>query len=244
MIVAIRIAAVKTNNMGEKCMSTLRLKVCASLVLSILVLLSSFPVEARERGTPGSDERFLWCYGQRVSCIDSGNKACDTKYPSDIVKAKACYDGVTTACTLAFGTGATDSCMTTVKVRPFMGTVPPLTAPVERGPEPALGVAPNPDGLPQARSSESVGPGMSDNTDRAGSDYRSFDLTNPGECQLACNQQRTCRAWTYVRPGVQGSNAKCHLKNAVPPATPNACCISGVKGPGVVRDHREEFRGE
>jgi hypothetical protein len=81
---------------------------------------------------------------------------------------------------------------------------------------------------------------MSDNTDRAGSDYRSFQLKGrtPGECQMACNKQRTCRAWTYVRPGVQGPNPVCYLKNAVPPARANTCCISGVKGPGVVRDHR------
>ena len=32
-----------------------------------------------------------------------------------------------------------------------------------------------------------------------------------------------------MRPGYQGSNARCWLKNAVPPQTPANCCISGVK---------------
>jgi hypothetical protein len=224
--------------MGEKFMPRGWLRACASFVFPLLILLSSLSVEARERGTPGSDDRALWCYGQYIGCVNSGNQSCDTKYPNDLVKAKACYVGVEMACSIAFGFEATDSCMTTPRVRPFMGTVPPLDAPVEPGKEPSLRVAPRLSDLPQARSSESVGPGMIDNADRAGSDYRSFDVANPGECQLACNQQRTCRAWTYVRPGAQGSQARCYLKNAVPPATPNTCCISGVRGPGVVRDHR------
>jgi hypothetical protein len=32
-----------------------------------------------------------------------------------------------------------------------------------------------------------------------------------------------------VRPGVQGPHARCALKNAVPPARPADCCLSGVK---------------
>ena len=68
-------------------------------------------------------------------------------------------------------------------------------------------------------------------TDRPGSDYRSFDLreSRPELCRDACLSERQCRAFTYVRPGVQGPHARCGLKNAVPPARPNDCCLSGVK---------------
>lgn len=70
------------------------------------------------------------------------------------------------------------------------------------------------------------------NTDRPGMDYSSFDLgsANPSLCEQACNSDPDCRAFTYVKPGVQGPNARCWLKNGIPTATPNDCCDSGVKG--------------
>jgi 1-phosphatidylinositol phosphodiesterase len=68
-------------------------------------------------------------------------------------------------------------------------------------------------------------------TDRPGMDYRSFDLPAPRPelCRDACWREPQCRAFTYVRPGVQGPNARCWLKNPVPPARLNDCCLSGVK---------------
>ena len=68
-------------------------------------------------------------------------------------------------------------------------------------------------------------------TDRPGSDYRSFDLPSPRAelCRDACWREPQCRAFTYVNPGVQGANARCWLKNAVPAARPDGCCLSGVK---------------
>lgn len=74
--------------------------------------------------------------------------------------------------------------------------------------------------------------GVEINTDRPGLDYRSFDIgeTNPGPCERACAGETQCRAWTYVRPGIQGPNARCWLKSAVPQAYTNDCCISGVAG--------------
>jgi 1-phosphatidylinositol phosphodiesterase len=68
-------------------------------------------------------------------------------------------------------------------------------------------------------------------TDRPGSDYRSFDLRapRPETCRDTCWSDPQCRAFTYVRPGVQGPNARCALKNVVPPARPADCCLSGVK---------------
>jgi hypothetical protein len=70
------------------------------------------------------------------------------------------------------------------------------------------------------------------NTDRPGMDYSNFDLAsaNPSLCEQACNGDPDCRAFTYVKPGVQGSGARCWLKNGIPTATPSDCCDSGVKG--------------
>lgn len=69
------------------------------------------------------------------------------------------------------------------------------------------------------------------NTDRPGSDYRSFELgvPRPEACRDACWGERQCRAFTYARPGALGPRALCYLKNAVPPARPADCCLSGVK---------------
>ena len=69
------------------------------------------------------------------------------------------------------------------------------------------------------------------NTDRPGSDIRSIDLpegARPNACRVACIREDRCRAWTYVRPGVQGPSAKCWLKDRVPRARHNTNCTSGV----------------
>jgi len=67
--------------------------------------------------------------------------------------------------------------------------------------------------------------------DRAGSDYNSFNLpaANPQLCANACTSDGNCQAWSFVKPGIQGPTARCYLKNAVPLATNNSCCVSGVK---------------
>jgi hypothetical protein len=69
------------------------------------------------------------------------------------------------------------------------------------------------------------------NTDRPGSDYRRFELNppRPEACRDACWGDPQCRAFTYARPGALGPRALCDLKNAVPPARPADCCLSGVK---------------
>lgn len=68
-------------------------------------------------------------------------------------------------------------------------------------------------------------------TNRPGADYKDFDLSaaNPALCQASCSSDVACQAWTYVRPGVQGPNARCWLKSTAPPATTSDCCISGLK---------------
>jgi hypothetical protein len=78
------------------------------------------------------------------------------------------------------------------------------------------------------------GNGPMANTDLHGSSYRNFDL--PADkatlCQDACKAETQCLAWTYVHLGQQGSHAHCWLKNVIPPATANSCCISGIERTG------------
>ena len=73
------------------------------------------------------------------------------------------------------------------------------------------------------------------NIDRPGSDYASFDLggTNPADCQNACLRDSRCKAWTFVKPGVQGPRARCWLKTAIPAPVANGCCVSG-RNPNVL----------
>jgi hypothetical protein len=72
---------------------------------------------------------------------------------------------------------------------------------------------------------------MEVNVNRVGMDYDDFDLPspNPALCRDACVNDPNCRACTYVRPGYQGSIARCWLKDDVPTAEPGECCISWVK---------------
>jgi hypothetical protein len=68
--------------------------------------------------------------------------------------------------------------------------------------------------------------------DRPGSDYANFDLAsaNADLCKAACEKDGTkCKAWTFTKAGVQGPQARCWLKNAIPPASTSTCCTSGVR---------------
>jgi len=68
------------------------------------------------------------------------------------------------------------------------------------------------------------------NWDRPGFDYRNFDLQSerPVVCQWQCQKDSRCRAWTYVRPGIQGPNPRCWLKHRVPNPVRSNCCTSGI----------------
>ncbi len=65
--------------------------------------------------------------------------------------------------------------------------------------------------------------------DRPGGDYRNFDLSAPSHeaCLAACVGDARCKAYTYVKPGVQGPIARCWLKESRPYASANNCCVSG-----------------
>ena len=67
--------------------------------------------------------------------------------------------------------------------------------------------------------------------DRLGSDYQNFDLSEARYelCRDACANDPSCRAYSYVKPGIQALNARCWLKSSVSDPVPSPCCISGVK---------------
>ena len=67
--------------------------------------------------------------------------------------------------------------------------------------------------------------------DRPGHDIADFDLDQPEprRCELACRQDANCRAYTYVKPGIQSDSARCWLKDTIPDAVEADCCISAVK---------------
>jgi PAN domain len=67
--------------------------------------------------------------------------------------------------------------------------------------------------------------------DRPGGDYRSVEVPASalGEvCKGACDADAQCRAWTYVRPGYIGPEARCYLKDHLMPPHHKPCCISSV----------------
>ncbi len=67
-------------------------------------------------------------------------------------------------------------------------------------------------------------------TDRPGGDYRTIDMrtANEADCRLDCVADSKCKAYTYVKPGVQAPQARCWLKSSVPAPRANGCCASGV----------------
>jgi hypothetical protein len=74
------------------------------------------------------------------------------------------------------------------------------------------------------------------NFDRPGGDYQNAPVTSgdPADCALVCERDRRCRAWSFNYPTDATSGAVCWLKSNVPARVQNNCCISGVRGAGVV----------
>lgn len=85
--------------------------------------------------------------------------------------------------------------------------------------------------LTVSKPPERIDPGMENNTNRPGADYDRFHINDnrPDRCKSECERDPgRCKAWTYVRPGIQHKLAVCYLKSAVPAPAPDSCCISGV----------------
>jgi hypothetical protein len=91
--------------------------------------------------------------------------------------------------------------------------------------------------LPLSGPSPAISLALEYDVDRPGADYRNFDLPQAGAeaCRDACADDPQCQAFTYVKPSVQGPNARCWLKQSAPQAGFSSCCVSGVKtgGPSV-----------
>lgn len=68
-------------------------------------------------------------------------------------------------------------------------------------------------------------------TDRPGGDYTRVFMTSDDHllCESACNEDKKCAAWTFVKPGFQGPRAQCWLKARIPDKSSDECCVSGVK---------------
>src|ERR1700709_2389287 len=71
---------------------------------------------------------------------------------------------------------------------------------------------------------------------RPGGDYQNAPVASgdPVDCALVCERDRRCRAWSFSYPTEIGSSAVCWLKNSVPARVEDGCCVSGVRGAGVV----------
>jgi hypothetical protein len=72
--------------------------------------------------------------------------------------------------------------------------------------------------------------------DRPGSDYQSFVVrpADPAVCAARCERESRCRAWTFLYPTPEDPNGLCWLKSGVPARTEAPCCVSGVRGAGVI----------
>jgi hypothetical protein len=76
--------------------------------------------------------------------------------------------------------------------------------------------------------------------DRRGGDYTSFQIRSgdPAVCASRCERDARCRAWSFSYPRTTFALATCWLKNKVPPRNEDKCCVSGVRGAGVIEPRR------
>jgi len=72
--------------------------------------------------------------------------------------------------------------------------------------------------------------------DRLGGDYASFTLRSgdPAQCAARCERDSRCRAWAFSYPATESPNAVCWLKSRVTARASAPCCVSGVRGAGVI----------
>jgi PAN domain len=72
--------------------------------------------------------------------------------------------------------------------------------------------------------------------DRPGGDYMSAPVPSgdPAVCAGRCEREKNCRAWSFSYPAASGTPAMCYLKREVVPPTQSVCCVSGVRGAGVI----------
>jgi hypothetical protein len=68
--------------------------------------------------------------------------------------------------------------------------------------------------------------------DRPGGNYKRFYLKgDENNCKQECAADKNCKAFTWVKPGVQGNDAACWLKSTVTKPVYNTDTVSGVVEP-------------
>jgi hypothetical protein len=79
--------------------------------------------------------------------------------------------------------------------------------------------------------------------DRPGGDYASAAVAggDPAICAARCEHDRHCRAWSFSYPTSSGGPAMCWLKHEISPAVKASCCVSGVRGAGVIEPRLGEL---
>jgi hypothetical protein len=72
--------------------------------------------------------------------------------------------------------------------------------------------------------------------DRPGGDYSELPVRSgdPAVCAARCEREQRCTAWSFSYPRTVAANSLCWLKSKVTPRVENGCCISSVKGAGVM----------
>ena len=72
--------------------------------------------------------------------------------------------------------------------------------------------------------------------DRPGGDFSNFTVAggDPAACAARCEREGRCRAWSFSYPRTAAPGATCWLKNRVTKRVEDSCCVSGVKGAGVL----------
>lgn len=81
-----------------------------------------------------------------------------------------------------------------------------------------------------------------DGTNLPGHDYANFDAPSAFVCRTSCGGESRCQAYTWVKPGIQGPNGHCWLKDTLPTIVKDRCCDSGPRNFIAKRDLRAEDR--
>jgi len=68
-----------------------------------------------------------------------------------------------------------------------------------------------------------------DGTNLPGHDYTHFAAPSASVCRNTCGGEPRCQSYTWVKPGFQGPQGQCWLKNTLPNIVKDACCDSGPR---------------
>ncbi|MFN3655735.1 MAG: PAN domain-containing protein [Pseudolabrys sp.] len=79
--------------------------------------------------------------------------------------------------------------------------------------------------------------------DRRGGDFLKFEVRSgdPAACAARCEREPRCRAWSFSYPRTADRLATCWLKDRVTRRVADTCCVSGVRGAGVIEPRRPEI---